>query len=460
MARFLGGQAVVLGGSVAGLLAARALAAHFERVVVLERDDLSAEAGPRKGTPHARHTHGLLNSGLQVLEDFFPGIRDDLVRRGAECGDGMARTRWHVGGDWHVQIESGLLGVCQSRGLLEQVIRERLTELPNVTIRDGINVTRLVAGVQGERITGVRLTDRRQRREELLAADLVVDAAGRGSRTPLWLEELGYARPVEERVEIDLTYATRIYRRRRGELDDNMAVIVAQSPPNTRFAVAAAVEGDRWSVTLGGMHDDPPPSDPEGFVQFARGLPTGIFHDFLRRAEPLSDVQLMRYPASLRRRYERLKQFPDGLIVLGDALCSFNPSYGQGMSVAALEAQALDECLRRGLQGLPRRYFRQAAAIVDVPWGIVVTADFRFPHVRGKRPWSGRLLNAWLGLVHRAAHADPAVCLAFHRVSNLLDPPRALIRPSIVCRVLKNLLKRWTKPCIAPACKPCASWSS
>ncbi len=194
MARLVGAQAVVLGGSVAGLLAARALASHFERVVVLERDRLPAEAGDRKGTPHARHTHGLLNSGLQVLEDFFPGIRDDLVRHGAECGDGMARTRWHVGGDWHVQFESGLNGVCQSRGLLEHVVRQRLAESPNITIRDRVSVERFVASVERDRITGVRLTDRRDGREELLAADLIVDAAGRGSRTPHWLEQLGYGR--------------------------------------------------------------------------------------------------------------------------------------------------------------------------------------------------------------------------------------------------------------------------
>ncbi len=239
-----------------------------------------------------------------------------------------------------------------------------------------------------------------------------------------------------------------------------MAVVVAQLPPNQRFAVAAAVEGDRWSVTLGGMHDDPPPSSPAGFVEFARGLPTGVFHEFLRKAEPLSDVEIMKYPASLRRRYERLKRFPAGLLVLGDALCSFNPSYGQGMSVAALEAQALDQCLRKGVRGLSRRYFRRAAAVVDIPWQIAVTADFRFAHVRGKRPWSSGLVNAYLGLVHRAAHEDAAVCLAFHRVSNLLDPPRALIRPKIVYRVLRSLLKRRSKPCIAGACKPCASWSS
>lgn len=458
MFRPVGSRAVVLGGSVAGLLAARTLADQFEQVEILERDQLPTEAGVRKGVPQGRQTHGLLASGLLVLEDLFPGIREELVRRGATMGDGMARTRWHVGGDWHVQFESGLFGICQSRPLLEQVVRERVAAAPNITIRERINLDRLVPGQRHDRVVAVQVTDRVRDREETIAADLVVDATGRGSRTPARLEELGYDRPPEERVEIDLSYATRIYHRQAGDFQGNMAVVIAQSPPNKRFAVAAAVEGNRWSVTIGGMHDDQPPDNADGFYEFARGLPSPVFHDFLTTAEPLSDVMTMKYPASVRRRYERLKRFPAGLIVLGDALCSFNPIYGQGMSVAALEARLLGECTKKGLSGLWRRYFRKAAAIVDVPWQIAVTADLRFPHVRGTRSWSSGVLNAYMQRLNQAAHQDPVVCLAFHRVANLLDPPMALFHP----RVLRGIARNWWNRGAthnASALTPCTGWS-
>jgi hypothetical protein len=304
----------------------------------------------------------------------------------------------------------------------------------------------------------VRLTDRREQRGESLAADLVVDASGRGSRTPAWLEEMGYSRPAEERVEVDLTYATRIYRRRRGDFQDNIAVIVTQAPPNPRFGVAAAIEGDRWSLTLGGMQDDRPTAEADQYGEFARGLPSPVFHEFLQTAEPLSDVEIMRYPASVRRRYERLRRLPAGLVVMGDALCSFNPIYGLGMSVAAIEARVLGDCVAKGLAGLPRRFFGRAAAIVDVPWGIAVTADFRFPHVRGKRSWSSGAMNAYLRLVHQAAHHDPVVCLAFHRVINLLDPPRSLVHPRFVGRFLGSWWNRRFASCQGGVAEQLPAW--
>jgi 2-polyprenyl-6-methoxyphenol hydroxylase-like FAD-dependent oxidoreductase len=458
--RRVGAQAVVLGGSVAGLLAARALADYFDHVVVLERDPFPVEPAVRKGVPHARHTHGLLAGGLAAMEALFPGIRDDLVRRGAVLADGMARTRWHVGGDWHVQFESGEQGLCQSRPLLEQVIRQRLAGSPRIELRGQASVTGLVASPGRDRILGLRVTDRLEGGESTVPADLVVDATGRGSRTPQWMADLGYPEPTAQRIEVDLTYATRTYHRQPGQFQDNVAVVIAQSPPNERFAVAVAVEGDRWSVTLGGMQDNRPPADPDGFVDFALGLPSPVFHEFLSSAEPLSDVEIMCYPASVRRRYEWLARFPAGLLVAGDALCSFNPIYGQGMSVAALEACALGECLHDGTAGLARRYFRKAAAIVDVPWGIAVTADFRFPHVRGPRAWSSGIVNAYLNLVHRAAHSDPVVCLAFHRVANLLDPPRSLLSPRVLGRLARDAWRRMLASPRGGVCSPAEpSWS-
>jgi 2-polyprenyl-6-methoxyphenol hydroxylase-like FAD-dependent oxidoreductase len=178
-------------------------------------------------------------------------------------------------------------------------------------------------------------------------------------------------------------------------------------------------------------------------------LPSPLLHQFLQSAEPVSDVQLFKYPASLRRRYETLRRFPEGLLVMGDALCSFNPIYGQGMSTAALQAVLLGECLHGGDRQLARRFFRGAARIVDVPWQIAASADFQYPQVRGNRPLLARVTNAYLALVHRAAHTDPAVALAFHRVANLQGRPASLFRPRILSRVLKHW---WTSGDSAADC--------
>jgi 2-polyprenyl-6-methoxyphenol hydroxylase-like FAD-dependent oxidoreductase len=434
----VGEHAVVIGGSMAGLLAARGLADHYRRVTILERDPLPEGVEPRKGVPQGCHTHGLLASGLQVLEQFFAAIKDELVARGSLVGDVVRDSLWHVQGDFHVRPASGLIGTTQSRPLLESVVRGRVAALPNVTVRDQVSVERLLPDSFKSRILGLQITDRRENCGESLAADLVVDASGRASRSPQWLADLGYAPPREERIEVQIAYATQLFRRKPGDFDDVMAVVLTQLPPSKRFGVALGIEGDQWSVTLGGMFDDVPPKDDAGFRDFAAGLPSPLIHQFLQTAEPVSEIQLYKYPASLRRRYEHLRRFPEGLLVLGDALCSFNPIYGQGMSTAALESVLLSQCLAQGEAGLARRFFRGAARIVDVPWQTAATADFQYPQVRGQRPLLAGAINGYQALVHRAAHSDPVVALAFHRVANLLDQPASLFRPSILARVLAH----------------------
>jgi 2-polyprenyl-6-methoxyphenol hydroxylase-like FAD-dependent oxidoreductase len=436
MTRPKGEHAVVLGGSIAGLLAARTLADHFARVTILERDPLASDSRHRRGAPQARHTHGLLAGGLQAIERLFPGIRRQLESSGASPGDLLASTRWYLAGGFHVQHPSGLVALGQSRLLLEETIRSRVRALPNVAIRDEISVERLVTDYSQRDVIGVQLTDRRQNSGELLRADLIVDATGRGSRTPGWLAELGYDPPVEDRIEMTLMYATQLFRRQPGDLGGNLAVVIPAEHPCKRSGVALAIDGDRWSVTLAGMANDVPATEPTAFRHFARTLPTPVLADFLATAEPLSEIETYRYPASIRRRYEQLSDFPGRYVVMGDALCSFNPVYGQGMSVAAMEAELLGQCVCGGLDRIARRFFRTAAKIVDTPWQIAAAADLEFPHVRGDRSWSARWMNAYVRLVHQAAHHDPTVAIAFHRVANLLDRPANLLRPRVAARVL------------------------
>ena len=221
--------------------------------------------------------------------------------------------------------------------------------------------------------------------EELLSADLVVDASGRGSRSPAWLDALGYPPPEREQVQIGLAYATRTYRLPPDALDGDLATLIAATPQHPRTGAMQRLEGDRWMLTLAGILGDHPPTDPDGFVDFARSLQFPDIYDAVRDAEPLDDPVAFRFPASVRHRYERSPRFPAGLLAVGDAVCSFNPIYGQGMSVAALEALTLRRHLARGIEPQPRRWFRDLARLVDVPWQMAAGGDLVFPGVQGRR---------------------------------------------------------------------------
>jgi 2-polyprenyl-6-methoxyphenol hydroxylase-like FAD-dependent oxidoreductase len=432
----VGARAVVLGGSMAGLLAARVLAERYEQVTIVERDALPEGAGHRPGVPQARHTHGMLACGARIIERLLPGITSELLPPEAPPdADALRSGRWFNNGVFAAQTDSGLEGFGVTRPLLESVVRRRVRELPNVAVIDGNAAQGLVA--EGERVVGVRIRPRRGGPEAQLAADFVVDATGRASRAPTWLAELGYAPPDEDTVEVGLGYATRFYRRSPDDLDGDFIVNVAAVPPNRRMGIALAVEDERWIVTLAGLLGDHPPLDDAGFLAFAAGLPTRVIHELIEGMEPLTDPVRTRFPAHRRVRYERLERLPDGFVVLGDAVASFNPVYGQGMSVAAQEAQLLGELLAaRRLKGLPRRFYRAAAKTIDVPWDIAVGNDLRFPEVQGPRGPRVRLVNRYVGRLQRVAAHDPAVARAFFEVGNLVAPPTSLLRPAIAARVL------------------------
>jgi hypothetical protein len=276
----------------------------------------------------------------------------------------------------------------------------------------------------------------------VIEADLVVDASGRGSASPAWLEALGYARPVEEKIEVGIGYTTRVYRRRPGDLGGKLAVVIAGSDPNWRNGVVLYQAEDRWIVSIGGYFGDHAPDDEQMFAAYAGSLPTSEIHDIVAHAEPLSDFVRYRYPANLRRRYERLTRFPRGYLVTGDAMCSFNPVYGQGMTVAAQEAVLLQQCLKDGEANLALRFFAAAKSTIDVPWDIAVGNDLRHPEVMGPRPAKVRFINWYIGKLHMAAQNDGTLATAFLRVANLEAPPTSLLSPAIISRVILGNLGR------------------
>jgi 2-polyprenyl-6-methoxyphenol hydroxylase-like FAD-dependent oxidoreductase len=427
------GHAIVLGASIGGLLAARVLSESYAKITIFDRDELPTDATARKGVPQGEHSHGLLARGGQVLEELFPGFATDLTAQGAVPIDMQRDGIWVNDGRRIPRVASGLDGLCVSRPTLEAYVRDRVRALPGVEIHSGHEVVGLLTNPDRTVVTGAR-TLPRHGTEQQHDADLVVDATGRGNRGPTWLTELGYERPHEDLVDSNTFYVSRDYRRTPGEADF-AALVHTPSPANPYGAVAIAAEGDRWMVTLIGV-GHAPPTDPEGTLAFATRLPNPELHALFSRAEPLGPPKKMRLPTSVRRRYEQLSRLPEGFIAVADALCSFNPAYGQGMTVASAEAIVLRDCLRQGRQGLPARFFAMAAKVIDVPWDMAVGGDLRYPEVVGARSRRTTFLNAYVAKVHIAAERHAVVGSCFMRVANLMAPPQALFSPGIVARVL------------------------
>lgn len=446
----LGEHAIVIGAGMGGLLAARVLSDFYPVVTVLERDAFPATDTPRKGVPQGRHTHGLLARGSAVLEELFPGYNMEVVAQsGGLIGDVANDVIWIGRNVRLANGTSGLTGLLASRPVLEGHLRRRLLGLPNVRIMESCAVRGLATDPVRKSVTGVRTCVEGQP-EETINADLVVDATGRGSSSARWLEELGYQAPVSEQVEIGISYTTRSYRRRLTDLDGKHGIVVAGSAPIWRNGVMLAQEGDSWIVSAGGFLGDDAPDDDQGFLAYLATLPTMEIHDVVASAEPLTGFRRYRYASSLRRRYEQLNRFPENYLVFGDAICSFNPVYGQGMTVAAEEALTLQQCLRSGSSDLARRFFRAAAKIVDIPWDIAVGNDLRHPHVQGARPPMLRFINWYIGKLHLAAMGDSTLATAFLKVVNLMMPPSSLLSPAIARRVWAGQ-PRSVRPVPSPA---------
>lgn len=434
-ARLQRDHAVVIGGSVAGLLTARVLSAHFARVTVVERDRLPLDVENRRGVPQGRHTHALLAGGRKAIERLFPKIDLQLFAAGAIEGDASADTHWLFEGDCLAPGRSGIQGMAVSRALLETTIRQRVKALENVEFREGIQVDGLTLAAAGDKITGL-LAGGTQ-----ILADLVVDASGRGSKMPKWLAGLGFEPAAEETVAVGIGYTTRRFKREPGQLEGKIAAVIPSTPEGKRGGVILAQEGGEWIVTLFSNFGNYAPEDLDGFIEAARQLPASFIYDVICDARPVGEPVSTRFPASRRRRYERLRRWPAGVLVLGDGICSFNPIYGQGMTSAALQAAELDAELGRGGRAIERRFFRRAAKVVDTPWAIAVGNDLRMPEVEAPRPAMTRFVNWYMAKLHKAAHRDARLGAAFLRVTNLLAPPTSVLRPDVALRVLVGNLR-------------------
>ncbi len=429
-------RAVVLGASMGGLAIARALSRHVDHVTLVERDDLPVDAATRKGVPQGEHAHGLLSSGYRVLDEYFPGLMEELAQAGAAQVDVTGDFLWYQYGAWKLRADSGLRGIMVSRPCLEAAVRRRVRALPNVTVLERHSCETPNFDRARGRVTGVTLANLDTGDLRVIDADWVIDATGRGSQSPAWLESWGFGAVQEQTVQVDMGYATAQFERRPGDFHGAMGGIIAgTSPQSTRSCGVLSAEGNRWIITMIGVLKDYPPTDLAGWKAFARSLPVPEPFELVDGRAPLGPIASYRFPANRRRLYSRLPRFPAGYLVAADAICSFNPIYGQGMSVALLTARALDDCLAQGFDRLTERFLQRAAATADSPWAIATGEDLRYPSVAGPRPFGFSWLSRYLELAHAAASRDRVVLRRFFEVASLVRAPTALLSPHIAWRI-------------------------
>jgi 2-polyprenyl-6-methoxyphenol hydroxylase-like FAD-dependent oxidoreductase len=416
---------------------------------VVERDALSDTADHRRGVPQGRQIHGLLLRGARALEELFPGILDELVVAGAPSIDYRDLSQLHFNMGGHLAVQSGSLeglrAYTPSRPFLECHVRRRVRAIPNIAFLDSHDVVDVTSNTSRDRITGARIVNRHSHSASELPADLVVDATGRGGRTPAMLERLGYARPAEDEVVIQLMYASQLLRMPAESLHES-GCLVAPVPGRPTGMAMLRYEHDTVMFAVFGMAGNDPPVGCSAMCAFAEHFAPAHILAAIRAAEPLGEATQHRFPSSRWRRYDKARLLPEGLLVVGDAVCSFNPIYGQGMTVAALEALALRDSLSRGTKDLPRRFFRASAKPIGQAWQLAVGGDLSLPEIQGTAPISTRMLSGYMDRLLTAAEYDTAALAQFLKVAWLVDAPIRLLRPSMMRRAVSAKRRQQKRP--------------
>lgn len=435
-------HAIVVGGSLAGLLTARILTDHFDRVTLIERDRFPEDPEFRPGIPQSRHLHVLWTKGLEIVEDLFPGIEAELTEAGVPELRIPKDVLWLTAAGWRRRFDITRM-LTFSRPLLDWTIRQRLA--PNLKVLEHHEVTGLVPSGDRRQYQDVRGVEIRQVGTnavgEPLRADLVVDAAGRTSRAPEWLARLGYPFPKETKVDPLLGYASRYYAIPPGFDPGWQALYLqADAPSSRRTGGLFPQEGGRWICSLSGAGRDYGPTGEQAFLNFARGLRSPVLYEAIRDAEPLTPITSFRRTANHRRHYERFPAWPGGFVAVGDSVCAFNPIYGQGMSVAALQAVALEAMLHADPKDWTQRFQRVAQRSGSGAWLVATGEDFRYEETEGaSAKIYNRIINRYVDRVVAAANVDPLVCAALLDVLALKSNPPSLFRPAILRRTLFSL---------------------
>lgn len=433
-------HAVVIGGSLAGLLAAAVLA-EYATVTVVDADPLPERPAARRGLPQARHTHLLWSGGARAIEKILPGITDAWTGAGAIRRSLPTDLVTKTAQGWIPRCGEKQFNISCSRDLLDSVVRARVTGLKGVSTLQQSRV-RALEGTAA-RVTGVRV-DTPQEQGRLLAADLVIDASGRGSRARTWLQALGVTGIRQAEVDSGLVYATRIFEAPTGAHEAGFPIVNVQSDPRVpvpgQTATIVPIENGQWQATLSGTRGGQPTGDPDRFIPFAKGIRDPIVGELLEGKKPLTDVAVTQGTAN-RRIYFEKAELPDGFFAVGDAVATFNPLYGQGMTVAAQGLLAVRSLLRRqGLAhpGFGREAQRAIAPLVSTAWELATSQDILYPGATGMKPRAGTgLLNAYVNRLMTGATTDEALTAALFKVLTMSSAPTHWLRPSVVWHVLR-----------------------
>jgi len=432
------GHAVVMGGSIAGLLTARVLSDVFSRVTIIERDSLPSTPVPRKGVPQEHHVHLLLQRGKQIIERLFPGLTDELQSAGALLVDLGHDVKCHQAGEWKSRWQTGIAAQYCTRTLLEYVLRERVRLLSNVSIEDSTECVPLftngnVSSVEAQIIGGSR---------RVISADLVVDATGRGSRSSEWLADAGWGIVSVEKIETRLGYVSAPFEPSSSTSRDwKVLLCLPKLPDEKKMAVVSPIEHGRWMVTAGAWFDGYPEPTHTGLLSYLKALPVPDLYEAVKEAQLLEKPKRYRMSGGMRRRFDRLPAWPDGFLVVGDAVCSINPIFSQGMSASALQVEALERTIKNNGTSMGQVQTEICEA-VELPWQQAAGVEERFDGIGIEPKLKARLMRAYFDRLGEVAHHDQRVAIALLKVNNLMADPGSLLTPIMACHALGLRLPR------------------
>ncbi len=433
-------KAIVVGGSITGLLAAHVLSNHFDEVVLIEKDICEEDCDTvRNGTPQANHVHVLLVKGREIIQKFFPELEDDIVKKGATLIDFLNDSRYRLPSGWAPKFSSGIITYACTRSLLENTIRCHVQKNSKIQLVYGKQIKSFASN--GSNRISLNTTD-----NETLDGDLIVDCTGRNTKTPSWLEDVGYLKPAETKVDSFVGYATRRYIPPKNKRTWKMLVILNKPITNPRTGVIYPIEDGKWLVGLYGIGKNYPPTDEQGFLEFTKNLENNDLYDALKDATPDSEIQGYKVQGSRKYHYEDMKRWPENFIVLGDAVAVFNPFYGQGMTSSALGAEVLGDMLKHGKmeKGFTRKFQKRLAKAISLPWILGTSEDMRWPTTVGKRPdMITRMVQDHAQRVLLLGPKSSLATKSFLQMTHMVKSPAIIFHPLILLQLIVNSI--WKK---------------